>query len=94
MLEACKSARTNVPEEVAVIGVDNDPIICGFCDPPLTSIALNTEYAGYAIAELLDKLLAGEQMNGQEVKVTATHIVRRQSTDTLFVEDDAVAVGQ
>ena len=91
ILEACKAARLNVPEEVAVIGVDNDPIICGFCDPPLTSIALNNEYAGYVIAELLDKLMSGEQMKGQEIKVTATHVVKRQSTDTLFVEDEAVA---
>lgn len=91
VLEACKLARLNVPEDVAVIGVDNDPIICGFCDPPLTSIALNTEHAGYAVAELLDKLMKGEPMNGQEIKVTATHVVRRQSTDIVFVEDEAVS---
>lgn len=91
ILEACKSAGLNVPGEVAVIGVDNDPIICGFCDPPLTSIALNTEYAGFAIAELLDKLMNGESMKGQEIKVTPTHIVRRQSTDILFVDDEAVS---
>jgi LacI family transcriptional regulator len=91
VLEACKAARISVPEEISVIGVDNDPIICGFCDPPLTSIALNTEYAGYALAELLDKLMNGEPMNGQEIKVTATHVVRRQSTDIIFVEDEAVA---
>lgn len=91
VLEACKAARISVPEDVSVIGVDNDPIICGFCDPPLTSIALNTEYAGYAIAELLDKLMNGEPMNGQEIKVSPTHVVRRQSTDTIFVEDEAVS---
>ncbi len=91
VLEACKLARLSVPEDVAVIGVDNDPIICGFCDPPLTSIALNTEYAGYAVAELLDKLMNGETMNGQEIKVTATHVVRRQSTDIIFVEDSEVS---
>jgi len=91
ILEACKAGRINVPEEVSVIGVDNDPIICGFCDPPLTSIALNTDYAGYAIAELLDRLMSGEPMTGQEIKVTATHVVRRQSTDIIFVEDKAVS---
>jgi LacI family transcriptional regulator len=91
ILEACKAARISVPEEISVVGVDNDPIICGFCDPPLTSIALNTEYAGYAIAELLDKLMNGEPMNGQEIKVLPTHVVRRQSTDIIFVEDEAVS---
>lgn len=87
VLEACKLAGLSVPEDAAVIGVDNDPIICGFCDPPLTSIALNTEHAGYAVAELLDKLMNGEKMDGQEIRVTATHVVRRQSTDIIFVED-------
>lgn len=91
VLEACKSSGIEVPGEVSVIGVDNDPIICGFCDPPLTSIALNAEYGGYAIAELLDKLMNGEPMKGQEIVVTATHVVRRQSTDIVFVEDEAVA---
>lgn len=91
VLEACKLARLSVPEDVAVIGVDNDPIICGFCDPPLTSIALNTEHGGYAVAELLDKLMNGEPMNGQEIRVTATHVVRRQSTDIIFVEDSEVS---
>jgi LacI family transcriptional regulator len=91
ILEACKLAGIQVPSEVSVIGVDNDPIICGFCDPPLTSIALNVEYGGYAVAEMLDKIMNGEPMNGQEIVVTATHVVRRQSTDIVFVEDEAVA---
>lgn len=91
VLEACKTAGISVPEEVAVIGVDNDSLICGLCDPPLTSIALNTESAGYAAAELLDNLMSGEKMSGQEILISATHVVRRQSTDILFVEDAQVA---
>ena len=91
VLEICKQLEINVPEEVAVIGVDNDPMICDLCDPPLTSIALNIEVAGYAAAELLDKLMNGEKMNGQEIIVSATHVVQRQSTDLLAVNDQNVA---
>ena len=91
VLEACKAANLKVPDDVAVIGVDNDEIICSFCDPPLTSVALNLEYAGFASAELLDMLMNGEKMNSQEIRVSATHVVRRQSTDCLFVEDSNVA---
>ena len=90
VLEACKIANLRVPEDVSVIGVDNDPLVCDLCDPPLTSIALNTESAGYSAAELLDRLMNGESMNGQEITVTATHVIRRQSTDILAIEDNEV----
>lgn len=91
VLEACKIAGLHVPEEVAVIGVDNDVLICELCDPPLTSVVLNTEQAGYAAAELLNRLMNGEPMKGQEIMVTATHVSKRQSTDVLAVADKEVA---
>jgi LacI family transcriptional regulator len=91
ILEACKSLRIKVPEDVAVIGVDNDQLICELGDPPLTSVALNTESAGYAVAELLDRLMNGEKMKGQEILVSATHVVKRQSTDLLAIDDQNVA---
>lgn len=87
VLEACKSADIKVPEEVAVMGVDNDSIICGICDPPLTSVALNLDAAGYTSAELLDRLMNGEPMQKQEIMVSATHVVKRQSTDILSIDD-------
>ena len=91
VLEACKNAGLRVPEDISVIGVDNDSIVCDLCDPPLSSVALNTEYAGYYAAELLDKLMQGIPSKGQEIMVDATHIVQRQSTDILAVEDQNVA---
>jgi len=91
ILEVRKSLGINVPEEVAVIGVDNDQLICELGDPPLTSVALNTESAGYAAAELLDRLMNGEEMKGQEILVSATHVVKRQSTDLLAIDDKNVA---
>ena len=91
VLEACKIANLNVPEEVSVIGVDNDTLICDLSDPPLTSIALNTEAAGYAAAELLDKLMHNKHVQKTEIMVSASHVARRQSTDILAVEDSDVA---
>jgi len=87
VLEACKVAKLNVPEEVSVIGVDNDELVCDLCDPPLTSIALNSKSAGYAAAELLDNLMKGQNIQNQQIHVTATHVVKRQSTDILAIED-------
>ena len=89
--EACRIAGLQVPDQVAVIGVDNDELICDLTDPPMSSVALNTEKAGYEAAELLDRLMAGEKMTGQDIIVPATHIVTRQSTDILAIEDRTVA---
>jgi LacI family transcriptional regulator len=91
ILEVCKLIGLKVPDDVSVIGVDNDPMICELGDPPLTSIALNVESAGYQSAELLDELLNGEKMCGQLITVSPTHIAQRQSTDILAVNDDDVA---
>ncbi|MEW6193571.1 MAG: DNA-binding transcriptional regulator [Bacteroidota bacterium] len=91
ILEVCKLIGLKVPEDVSVVGVDNDPMICEVGDPPLTSIALNVEPAGYSTAQLLDELMHGKEMCGQEILVTATHLVQRQSTDILAVNDTEVA---
>ena len=91
IIEACKIAGLHVPEEVAIIGVDNDDLVCNLSHPPLSSITLNFERAGYEAAELLDKLMTGEKMTDQRIVVRPTHIVTRQSTDILAIEDREVA---
>ncbi len=85
--EACKLADLYVPDEVAILGVDNDVLICDLADPPISSIALGTEMAGHEAARLLDQLMKGGQMTGQEISVHPTHIVTRMSTDMLAVTD-------
>ncbi len=91
VIDACEVARLSVPDEVAIIAVDNDELVCGLTDPPLSSVNLNFERAGYESAELLDKLMAGEKMSGQSIPIPATHIVTRRSTDILAVTDPEVA---
>jgi LacI family transcriptional regulator len=91
VLDACKLAAVGVPEEVAVLGVDNDELVCELSDPPMTSIALNAEQAGYQAAELLDQWMKGQTVKTQQITVTPTHIVTRQSTDVLAVDDPDVA---
>ncbi|RQW05276.1 DNA-binding transcriptional regulator [candidate division KSB1 bacterium] len=91
ILEVCKRLGYKIPEDVAVIGVDNDPMICEIGDPPLSSIALNVEAAGYEAAKLLDQMINNHKIKGQEILVSPTHIVQRQSTDILAVNDSEVA---
>ena len=90
IIEACKLANLLVPDEVAVIGVDNDELVCDLSHPAISSVALDTERAGYEAAELLDNLMAGEKMANQKIIIRPTHIVTRQSTDFLAIEDPDV----
>ncbi len=89
--EACKIAGVCVPADVAILGVDNDVLVCDLSDPPLSSIALNTERAGYEAARLLDDLMSGNAMSGQRILVEPTHVMERQSTNVLAVDDVDVA---
>jgi len=91
ILEVCKLINLKVPEDVAVIGVDNDPLVCELEDPPLTSIALNVEAAGFGAARLLDRLMNNEKVAERQIVVAPSHIVQRQSSDILAVDDGEVA---
>jgi LacI family transcriptional regulator len=91
VVEACKLAGLQVPDDVAVLGVDNDVLVCDLADPPISSIALDTETAGHEAAKLLDHLMKGSPMTGQQIPVRPTHIVTRMSTDILAVTDPDVA---
>lgn len=91
VIEACKLANCEVPDQVAVLGVDNDVLVCDLADSPISSISLNTEGAGYEAARLLDRLMKGEPMAGQGIGVSPTHIVTRISTDVLAMNDPDVS---
>ncbi len=91
VLEACRAASLQVPEDVAVVGVDNDELICELSDPPLSSVALNTEQAGYEAAALLDGLMSGRIQAPRRILVEAVRVVARRSTDVLALDDRAVA---
>jgi LacI family transcriptional regulator len=90
VLEACKLARLNVPQDVAVVGVDNDEVFCELADPPLSSIALNAETAGYRAAALLDEMMQGRTRKRQHIVVDAVGVITRRSTDIVAVDDDDI----
>jgi LacI family transcriptional regulator len=90
IMEACKTARLNVPGDVAIMGIGNDNLICDFTVPPLSSIALDVEDAGFRAAQLLDNILKGQKMDGQLVTIQPQYIISRQSTDILAIEDSEV----
>lgn len=91
LLEVCRELEVAVPEEVAVLGVDNDPLLCDLSDPPLTSIICNTRRTGYEAASLLDRMMSGEDVGSKPILVEPMGIESRQSTDTLAIDDPDIA---
>jgi LacI family transcriptional regulator len=91
VLEACMRGDVAVPEEVAVVGADNDELICNLCCPPLSSVIINDDQRGYHAAALLDQLMSGKRAPKQTVYIEPSSVVSRASTDILAVDDSAVA---
>ncbi len=91
VIEACGSAGLRVPDDVAVIGVDNDEILCEQCNPPLSSVERSFEEAGYQAAEVLAQAMTGQDVSDRTVVIRPTEIMARQSTDILAIDDPEVA---
>lgn len=90
VMEICKTAGIRVPDEVAVLGVDNDELVCEFAAPPMSSVALGFERAGYESARVLERLMRHRPVAARTILVAATHVVARQSTDILATDDPVV----
>jgi LacI family transcriptional regulator len=99
VLEACRQAGLQVPHDVAVIGVDDDDLLCEFSDPPLTSVRQATRQIGLDAARLLDQLMrpsggrhrTRDPRPPQRIVVPPIGVVSRRSTQTLAVADPAIA---
>ncbi len=91
--DACLGADIHIPYEVAVLSVDNDPLICETSLPSLSSIRMDTEKAGYMAAELLD-ICMSDKSRGNTYKETRSYpplqVVSRLSTETINVNDKLV----
>jgi LacI family transcriptional regulator len=81
----------SVPEQVAILGVDNDDLICRLCTPPLSSVMPNAEAVGFRAAETLAKLMDGQQDVQPVSLLPPIGIATRQSTDVVAINDRAVA---
>jgi LacI family transcriptional regulator len=90
VLEGCRAAKISVPEEVAVIGVDNDQVICDFCQPPLSSVIPAAERIGFESAAMLNRLMRGEELENRQVLIKPMGVAARHSTDVMAINDSDV----
>jgi LacI family transcriptional regulator len=91
VLDACQRAGLSVPAQVAVLGVDNDDLLCELSTPPMSSVIPDTHRTGWEAAELLARLMRGEPVTSEVRKIPPLGVCTRQSTDVTAVEDVQVA---
>lgn len=90
VLSACRDRKILVPDEVAVIGIDNDEVLCELANPPLSSVIPATERIGYEASELLDRMLRGKAPGFELQLVQPLGIATRRSTDIMAIEDPVI----
>jgi LacI family transcriptional regulator len=90
IMSVCLEAGYNVPDDIAIIGVDNNPLICEFLQVPLTSVNHNLEKLGYQSAKLLHQLMNGEPAPTETLLIPPQGVTPRASTDGFAVQDPLV----
>ncbi len=87
IIDACDNASLLVPEAVAVLGVDNDTILCECVRVPLSSVCHDLEGMAYEAAALLDRMMSGEKPPAEVIRVQPKGLVTRRSSDIVAVDD-------
>jgi len=91
LIDMCEAKGLTVPGDVAIVGCQNDNIICESVSPSLTSIDYGYERRGYQAAALLDRLMAGKAAPESPVRVAPARLVPRESSDLFAADDPLVA---
>ena len=92
VIEVCRQHGVAVPEHVAILGVDNDDLLCGLARPPLSSIALPDQEVGVQAAIHLDRLLRGERkVLPKPLLLAPLQVIARRSSDLSAITDTQVA---
>ena len=89
--EASRLIEIKIPDEIAVLGVDNDEMLCELSDPPLSSIGLDTEKCGYEAARLMHQMIRNNSGKYEDITVRPTQVYSRVSTD-IFASSDKYIV--
>lgn len=90
LIEACNSAGIKIPQEVSVLGVDNDELLCNLSIPTLSTIAIDIRGGGYKVAELIERMLKYPEEEHEDVILQPTKIIDRISTAAYATGDTEI----
>ncbi|AMV37443.1 Xylose operon regulatory protein [Planctomyces sp. SH-PL62] len=90
-LEACRRAGVSVPEEVAVVGADDETLACELANPPLSSVIPDCQTIGYQAAALLDRMMSGGRAPRTTLAIPPLGVAVRQSSEITAIEEPCVA---
>ena len=90
VFEACHSLGIAIPEEIAILGIDNDSLFCNALNPQLSSIDQNSKLVGYYAAEILDKKMKHRFVARDPIFTPPAYVVSRKSTDIVNIDDEDV----
>lgn len=85
--ETCRMTNIPIPEEIALLGVDNDELMCNISDPPISSIELEVERGGYSIGRLVHRQIKKEHEGTFNIVINPIRIELRQSTEKHNIKD-------
>ncbi len=91
LISACRLAEVEVPGQAAIVGVDNDELLCTLGPLGISSLAVPSQEIGYRAAKILAGLLRGGKPPGSSVVVPPLEVVARESSDVYAIPDTAVA---
>ena len=91
LVEICRYYGFMVPEDIAIVGVDNDELLCEITTPSMSSIIPNSFRTGAYAAEILDRMMRGVKLSGRKHSIEPLGVRKRVSTDVLTVGDRHVA---
>ncbi len=90
--KVCFEAGIRIPEMLALVGADDDALVCETSNPPLSSVDVSAEIIGYQAAMLLDRLMNGEKIpSGETILVPPKGVVVRRSSEMFAIPDPGVA---
>lgn len=91
VIDTCLEMELRVPEDVAVVGVENNEIVCRYASVPLTSVPPDYQRLGREAAAMLNRLMLGEEVPMEPVILPPLPVVERKSTEVMAIDDPVVA---
>ena len=90
LIQACNSFGIKMPTEAAIIGVDNDEVVCNLSSPAMSSVNIDIEGGGYTAARLAERMVREQDFTGEDVVLQPLNIVSRMSSNIFATKDTAI----